>query len=351
MSESLSRRRAILVAAGSLAAVGVVAAPAQAATVGLSGGSTTVKVDAETGKALTSLGVKLAPVRGAKATSAGVRFPITGGSIDPATAAGVIRHRGGLRLSAGKVRVTLSDFVVTVSKRPKLSAKVNNGKRITALVPVLGKARISRNGLGTTVRNVDLHLSSQAAAVLNKAFHVKAFKSRLKLGRATIVAKPADVAFAGGQTDLALDAGAGAALASLGVTAGLVAPATANADGSFAFPITGGLVSLKTLGGEITHSGGISLTKGATVVSLTDFTVDTKAKQLTAVINGGARAAILDLDLSAPKVAVAGRTVTVGGVGATLTQGAADALNGAFGVTAFTAGLKLGVATVRGDGA
>ncbi|CAA9515213.1 MAG: hypothetical protein AVDCRST_MAG13-3030, partial [uncultured Solirubrobacteraceae bacterium] len=42
-------------------------------------------------------------------------------------------------------------------------------------------------------------------------------------------------------------------------------------------------------------------------------------------------------------------TVTVANVPARLTKAAADALNAAFGVTAFSEGLQLGVATIRGE--
>ena len=80
-------------------------------------------------------------------------------------------------------------------------------------------------------------------------------------------ATPSLVALTGGATTVTLDAGAGAALQSLGVTA---APIGSD---SLAFPITGGRVDAKTFAGTITHSGGISLTKGATKVELTDFEI------------------------------------------------------------------------------
>ena len=66
----------------------VVAAPAQAAKVDLAGGKTTLKLDRGTAAALTAAGVSV--------SGSGV-FPITGGRIDPATGAGRIDHRGGLR--------------------------------------------------------------------------------------------------------------------------------------------------------------------------------------------------------------------------------------------------------------
>lgn len=327
-------------------------APAQAAPVKLGGGGTTLKLAPGTAKALKSLGVSVAPTGKAKASSKGVTFPITGGTLDTATGAGTIRHTGGLRLRAGSKSVVLSDYTVVSAGPGKSTMSVKVGKaRAKLLVPAVGKVKLSRKGLGVVLSRVDVHLTKAGASALNKTFGVTAFKGGLKLGTATVDATPSQIAFEGGQTDLVLDPGTGAALTSLGVTPGLIGPATANADGSFAFPITGGLVDAKTLAGTIPHSGGISLTAGATVVTLTDFIIDTNAKQLTAIVAGGARTAILDLDLSAVKVTVDGRGVTVGTVPATLTAGAAGALNQAFGVTAFTAGLKFGVATVRGQAA
>ena len=87
-------------------------------------------------------------------------------------------------------------------------------------------------------------------------------------------------------------------------------------------------------GGTIRHSGGISLTRGSTVVRLEGFDIRLgDAPQLFASVNGGSKVAILDLDLSAATPEVSGRRITVGGVGAALTQGAADALNAAFATT------------------
>ena len=99
-----------LVAVGALLAV----APAAQAAVHLSGGQTRLTVNKGTANALASLGVKVAPTGKASARGRHVKFPITGGSIDPATAAGTIRHTGGLRFSAGGTRVTLKNYVVKV---------------------------------------------------------------------------------------------------------------------------------------------------------------------------------------------------------------------------------------------
>jgi hypothetical protein len=336
-------------AAGALVALAV-AAPAGAATVKLAGGSTTLKLDAGTARALDGLGVSVTPITPAKAGSKGVSFPITGGSIDPATAAGTITHSGGLQLRAGATRVRLTRFAVGVDKTPSISVKAG-GARLHAFTLSLAKAKVTRAGLRTNVSGVVVKLSAKGAAALNKAFGVKAFARGLRIGTATVKATPGQIAFTGGATSLALDPGAAQALAALGVSAAPAAPATANPDGSLAFPITGGKVDAKSLAGSITHSGGLTLTKGATVVTVSDFTIATAPAPKLSALLGAARFDLATLDLSAARVATSGRAVTVGPVTAKLTRAAADALNQAFGTTAFAEGLTIGTATVAAQAA
>ncbi len=333
-------------AVGALVALAV-AAPAGAATVKLSGGSTTLKLDPATAKALTGLGVSVSPIAPAKAGTKGLSFPITGGSIDPATAAGTITHSGGLQLRAGATRVRLTSFTIGVDRTPTISVKAGRA-RLHAFSLSLGGAKVSRAGLGTKVSGVAVKLSAKGAAALNAAFGVKAFKRGLRVGTATVKAAPAQVAFTGGATSLALDPGTAQALTSLGITAAPSAPATANPDGSLAFPITGGKVNAKTLAGSITHSGGLTLTKGATAVTVTDFTIATAPEPKLTALLGTSRFDLASLDLGAARTAISGRSVTVGPVAAKLTKGAADALNQAFATTAFTEGLVVGAATVSG---
>jgi len=150
-----------------------------------------------------------------------------------------------------------------------------------------------------------------------------------------------------GATTLALDPGAAAALTGLGVTPAPIAPARALPSGELAFPITNSLrKALRT--GVIRHSGGISLTAGSTTVKLEDFVIDPARQQLTARV-GDARLPILALDFSKARIRFSRGGLTIGPVGGSLTAGAADALNAAFGLAPGTvpAGLKLGDATVR----
>ena len=93
-------RRTSILALAAIAAALLVVAPAASAKVKLAGGSTTLKLAKGTASALAANGVSVAPIGPAKAQGGGVAFPITGGSIDPASAAGRIDHSGGLALKA-----------------------------------------------------------------------------------------------------------------------------------------------------------------------------------------------------------------------------------------------------------
>lgn len=149
-----------------------------------------------------------------------------------------------------------------------------------------------------------------------------------------------------GGTTLTLDAGTAAALTSLGVTVSPIAPAK-GVSGGVRFPVTGGKLDSKTLAGNIRHSGGLRFSNGTTTVDLTRFTINIDSDPDLVATVGGSRVSILKLDLSNLKNRSKGNSIKLSGVKATLTAEAAAALNGAFGVTAFTEGLTLGTASVK----
>jgi hypothetical protein len=332
----------------SLAALAVALSMAPAASANpIASGSTSLKIDKGVAKVLKKNKVSVTPIAPAKVKGGAIAFPITGGSLDPATAVGNIRHSGGLRFKAGKRQLAARSFTVRTGKRNVLVAKVGR-----ATVPLLSldlkKAKISRDGLGITVRSVSVSLTAPAAQALNRTFKVRLFKKGLRVGTVVVKTQPSSVGLAAeGGTGLTLDPVAAGALTSLGVAVAPIGPASVLGGGEISFPITGGRVNTSTFAGSITHSGGLSLTKDATVVELTDFTINVDAEpDLTAVLNGGDRVSILDLDLSALTVDVTGRNITLGNASADLTAGAAGALSAAFGAS-IPAGLTLGNATVR----
>jgi hypothetical protein len=148
-----------------------------------------------------------------------------------------------------------------------------------------------------------------------------------------------------GATTLDVDPGTLEALGSLGVTPGVVGPA--NLEGArYSFPIVNRLGNaLRT--GVIRHEGGISLTAGDTVVELTDFDIDVPDRKLYGKVNGAGPVALLDLDFSRARVRFNGHRIKAGPVGTTLTQGAADALNEAFGTDALTDDTVVGDVKIR----
>lgn len=148
-----------------------------------------------------------------------------------------------------------------------------------------------------------------------------------------------------GATSLTVDPGTLAALGSLGVSPGVVAPAKLEG-ATYEFPITNPLRSaLRT--GVVRHTGGLTLSAGGTTVALTDFDIKLKDRLLFGKVNGAGPVALLDLDYADTRIKFRRGRLEIGPIGTNLTQGAADALNGAFGVSAFTDDTVLGEATTR----
>jgi len=117
----------------------------------------------------------------------------------------------------------------------------------------------------------------------------------------------------------------------------------------FTFPVTGGKVTLKPLGGTIDHRGGILFTnkKNGKKIEVSRFTIDLAHADLTGIVNGNpkARVPLFRLDLSHAKLTAGRHVATAKGIGVKLTSAAAKALNAALGTKLFSAGLKLGTAS------
>jgi len=325
----------IRLVAGAAFALLLGAVPAAQAQTPLASGSTTLKLDSAVARTLSANGVRVRPIAPARG---GVSFPITGGRLDGAS--GTIEHAGGLRFSAGGRSLSARSLKIKLGRSSTLSARVGKA-RVTLLRVDTRRAKIARAGLDTKISGVRVALTATGARALNATFHTHLFRAGLELGSVSVRATPATVALKSGTTSVTLDAGAGAALQSLGIAA---APIGSDA---LAFPITGGRVNATSFAGSIEHSGGIALSRGDTRVELTDFTIGIDATpDLTATV-GGARVPILSVDLAALKADVKGRRITLDGAALKLTAAAAGALNQAFATTAFTEGLLLGTATVK----
>jgi hypothetical protein len=339
----------------------------------LSGVGTSVTLDGGTAAALTSLGVSIAPSGSATfdAATSTITFPITSGyaeihsdlSFKPGYILGSIDHDGsGFTLTAGSTKVELSDFVVDPGNSV-LYGTVGG----TPMVPLLDLDGTNVK-VGTEDGNVVLDgtvakLTDTAAGALNKAFNVDAIKAGTPLGVVHLVAKGEATTYSdkttaisrltGKSTSVTLNPDTAKALDSLGVAVAPVGSASFDAaTGTVSFPITGGFAAIHTdltykpgyISGTVIHqASGLRFSKGNKSIEVTDFVVDPGNSILTASAGGKAGIPLLDLDGNAVKVGSEGNDVTLDGTVAKLTQTGADALNATFGVTAFTAGLPLGV--------
>jgi hypothetical protein len=172
----------------------------------------------------------------------------------------------------------------------------------------------------------------------------------------SVVAAPT-ASIATGATTVAADAGFLAAAKSLSVT---VAPITGK---KLMFKILAGNIDLANAKGEILHDGGLVLKSATTTVELRNFIIDTTGDGavLTGLVVANevtvGRLPLFDLGLPAGlgaslplKAKGATKALTLSGVSLKLSDGAATALNGAFKVSAFKAGLQIGTAKVQAFG-
>ncbi len=337
----------LMISAAALVASLALAPAASTAGTPLAGESTSVTLKEGVVKFLTNAGVSVAPISPARAKGRTISFPVTGGNLDLGTGEVLARHSGGLRVSAGGVKIPLRSFAFggKVGKRIILTGKAG-GARLPLFSLDTKTAKVNRAGFGAKVTGIQVALTGKAAAALNQAFGVNLLSGGLVVGSSRTVLQPRVVDLkATGATKLVPSAGALSALTAAGVTPSAVGPATLG-PGGFSFPVIGGRLGLDPLGGRIFHSGGIGLAEHSTSAELTDFTIRLDSSpDLTAKTPAG-RASIATLDLSTAslKARPSKRRVSATGIKVKLTATAATLLNGAFG-TPFAAGDLLGTAS------
>lgn len=197
----MSRLRLTLIAA--LAVVAAIAAgsatAAPASSVEFVGGKTTLTTDTATTSVLLANKIVPMPVAPGSAKPVWKRgpalkfaFPITGGSADPATLAGEVRHSGGIRFVnlANGNSLLLTDFTIdTVAGQ--LTAAVNGDPavRVPILNLDLSKADVRVKNRWVKVRNVGASLTATAAGALNATLGVTFFAEGIELGTADVLAK------------------------------------------------------------------------------------------------------------------------------------------------------------------
>ena len=169
----------------------------------LFGGNTAVKLDSGFTSALTSLGVTPGVLGTAKLDNGSVSFPITGGSVvywSPSGkyrpyVQGIIEHDGsGLSLTAGSTVVDLTNFTINPGNS-KLYGDVSVNGTVAATQAYLfdlhgGTLKpLQVNGNDAVLTGTTVHISPDAAGVLNKVFNTTGVPSELLVGVATITAQ------------------------------------------------------------------------------------------------------------------------------------------------------------------
>lgn len=175
---------------------GILAVSAFGQTRPVESGRTAVTLGSSFLAAATSLGVSVAPILPAPPLFAGVvSFPITGGTLDLATARGEIGHSGGLELSAGTTKVQLVNFTIDTTESPKLSGMVIANGMVVGRVHLFDLTLPSGITLPLvpdnellTIPNTAVKLSETAATALNALFNVTAFTPGFEIGSARVSA-------------------------------------------------------------------------------------------------------------------------------------------------------------------
>jgi hypothetical protein len=186
---TLARRFALVATCASLALLSVAGAAAADGSKSRGkpkalGGTTTLALDPGTAAALTDAGIAVAPIGPARATSAGIVFPVTGGRLSADPLGGRIRHAGGLRLASDDAAVRLRRFVIELDSSPNLTAKVG-GSRVSILDLDLSQAELSVTGRRVAASGVIATLSADGAAALNQAFGLQ-LEEGLTIGTADV---------------------------------------------------------------------------------------------------------------------------------------------------------------------
>lgn len=327
----------------------LLAAPASAAgpnDARATGGTMTLKLGGPTAGLLAVAGVSVKAIAPATKSSSGLKFPISSGTIRPATLLGSISHRGAVRFSLdGKGIVLRSLRVTRTSKGASMSASVA-GRRITILRLSLAKAIIKSTGASVTASNITATLSPQGARAINKEIGTSLFSAGLKVGTISATIRLGDVVISGGSTTLTPASEISAALSVLGVTLTPTGNATQTTTG-FGFPVTGGKVNARTFAGTVLHSGsGFTATRGAASLTLSDFAINIDATPSLSALVAGTRVELLALDTSSITISAVAGGLVGANIAATLTAAAAAALNAAFDTTVFSSGLRLGTVAI-----
>ena len=160
---------------------------ASAQTITVTGKNTILVLDASTAQALKTAGVQVSPVAPATAASSGgISFPITGGTLTQAGLKGTISHSGGLTFTHSGKTVTATNFVLNTTQGI-LSATVS-GKQVPLLAVNLSKMARTTSGSEIVATGITSTINTATAVLLDAKLVVKVFTKGLPIGALTVYA-------------------------------------------------------------------------------------------------------------------------------------------------------------------
>jgi len=158
---------------------------ASAQTITVTGKNTVLVLDASTAQALKTAGVQVSAVAPATAASSGgISFPITGGTLTQAGLKGTIRHSGGLSFTHSGKTVTATNFVLNTTQGI-LSATVS-GKQVPLLAVNLSKMARTTSGSEIVATGITSTINTAAAVLLDAKLVVKVFTKGLPIGALSV---------------------------------------------------------------------------------------------------------------------------------------------------------------------
>jgi hypothetical protein len=298
---------------------------------------------------IANLGATVQPIGAGAVSGNKIGLTVRDGSLNPLDAMGFLDTRGGFKLQLGQRGVPVTQLTVNTD-RGAVYAKVAGARmQIGSFAP----PTFEREGFGANFKATKLILTAKATQRISNRLRLQGAK-RLNPGRVLSnlysSAQPETVTLLPqGTATLAANSATIAKFAAKGVKAPqavtALAPATKPAPTSFAFPITGGALSLDASKGTVETAGGVQIVKEAQPFSptlrLRNVLVDLSAKAATAELEilptppfpgAAGRSAIVDVVLPANSVVAnpVARTISIQGAEARLQAAFATTLNDVF---------------------
>jgi hypothetical protein len=154
----------------------------------VTGGTTTLVLDATAWHVLELAGVKLRAAGEADGHGATLRFPITGGRISASPTRGAINHAGALHFTARSERVRAGDLVLDPAHN--VITGVVRGKRIPLLVLDLDFPReLPPAGEEIAIKGRVTAFGTSAVVALGRALEIEQLADGLPLGSIKITAR------------------------------------------------------------------------------------------------------------------------------------------------------------------